>query len=392
MAFSRHARIGWVVAAVLLAAAMIGLKNRAKPVASSAKRGEISSSSRSPDAPAGNPQSAPIEDEIAPAAVQRVTLLLREIGEKFRATQDLDEARKLLQSLRDGIRQAPEAEAAAAILSFLKSGEDAPTQLPFVVGQDGMMATVPTLRTALLDLLPSLDPEAALEIAREIMDRRTSPDEYALGLRNLAWSDLDGDLRAELSRRFSDLLDSPWLDQPTAGVLESFDIPVALGGREMFDRMVTVALDAMEKTHLAASRAAFMSLDLMVLQNPQLLTSAVSGDAAWLDFAPQQRASLMSRLDLDDPAQLTAFTRYLASSHGAGELEYFAGLFPNGNFLYGHRLVTTPRATPTIAQITARDARVLAKLDALEATAPEPGKAAIRTIRERLRSSAKSAK
>lgn len=314
----------------------------------------------------------------------RITNLLRDSAEAFRADTDPAQASARLSALRDEIRQAPEEAAAAAIVAFLKSLEDAETGLPFAVGPDGMMDVVPSLRLALLDLLPSLDPLAALEMAREIMDQRTSPDEYALALRNMAWNDLEGDLRDELSGRFMDLLKMAWLEKPSAGFLEAFDIAVEVGGGPMFDRMVEVADEATATGNTAASRAAFMSMDRMIVRDPTVL-NAFSKAPGWMEFAPQQRASLLSRLDITQPDQREIFTRYLASDHAAGELEHFAKVFPNQNYLYGHRLVTADEATPTIAEVAATDARVLDELDAVEASVPEDAKVAIRTIRERLK-------
>lgn len=316
----------------------------------------------------------------------RTAALILTSLEKFREQPGADQAALLLQELREDIRQAPEDEAAAAVVDFLKSGANVPTGLPFAVGPDGMMEVVPTLRLALLDLLPSLDPLAALELAREIMARRTTPDEYALSLRNLAWNDLDGDLRNELSDRFTDLLQSPWLDQPSAGVLESFDVAVEIGGGSMFEQMVTLAREATVKSNPSAGRAAFMSLDRMIVRDPALLKTAFSQDPAWLEFAPQQRASLLSRLDLADPEQRALFVRYLtATPHAAGELDYFAKAFPNANYLHGHRLVTADDAAPSISQITTADARVLDELDSLEPTVSGEAATAIQAIRKRLR-------
>ncbi len=316
----------------------------------------------------------------------QITALIRSSLEAFRTNRDPARASAILRALRDGIHQAAEDETAASIVAFLNTGDDAPTELPFIVGPDGMMEVVPSVRLALLDLLPSLDPLAALEVARELMDQRTSADEYALALRNMAWNDLDGDLRNELSRRFMDLLKSPWLDQPSAGFLEAFDIAVEIGGRPMFDRMVALAGEATAKSNVAASRAAFMSLDRLIVRDHTLLTTALPADAGWMDFAPQQRASLMSRLDITEPGQRDVFSRYISTTpHAAGELEYFAKVFPNENFLYGHRLVTADDATPTITEVTAADARVVAVLDALDAAATGEGVTAIRTIRERLK-------
>ena len=338
--------------------------------------------SRSPeDRKAARAQKPPVQSAISAQ--------IRNSVQAFRNNSDPRQAATILDDLRVGIRQAPESDAAAAIVGFLKTEDDAPTGLAFVVGPEGMMETVPSVRLALLDLLPSLDPVAALEVARELMDRRTSADEYAVALRNMAWNDLDGDLRGELSRRFMALLQMPWLDQPSAGFIEAFDIAVEVGGSAMFDRMVSLAGEATEKSNTAASRAAFMSLDRMIVRDRALLATAFSADAAWMDFAPQQRASLMSRLDIMVPAQRDVFLRYISDNgRAADELEYFGKLFPNENFLYGHRLVTADEVTPSIDQVTAADARVLVELDALEPAIPEKAKSAVEMIRRRLKSAA----
>lgn len=343
-----------------------------------------------PDRQASRPRGADAASAALPPGMTatpaaEITALIRLTRENFAANTDPAQAREILRQLRAGIKGVPaerEEEAAAAILAFLESGEDAPTGLPFVVGPDGMMEEVPSLRLALLDLLPSLDPLAALEIARELMNGKTSPDEYALALRNLAWNDLDGDLRPELASRFNDLLKMPWLDQPTAGVLESFDIAVEIGGSPMIDELISVTRDAAAKSNAAASQAAFISLDRLVLRDPTLLVAAFADPKA-LDFAPLQRASLLSRLDITEPAQRELFSRYLSEfPHAAGELDYFSRLFPNANFLHGHRLVTADDATPAIAQVAAADARVLAELDKLSVTGEAA--AALLKIRQRL--------
>lgn len=368
-----HTR-AWFALAVLAAAVGVVLILKPSPPSGESDKPQPPSSTRGNDRPTAIPVSPDVEIQ------RRIRVTL----EEFRTAPDPAQAAARLRALRESILQAPEDATAAAIVEFIRSGDDVPTGLPFSVGQDGTMNAVPSLRLALLDVLPSLDPTAALDLAREIMDQRTTPDEYAISLRNLAWNDLDGDLRAELSGRFTDLLETPWLDQPSAGFLEAFDIAVEVGGKEMFDRMVSLARETLAESNSAASRATFMSLDRMIVREPAVLTAALSENPGWMEFAPQQRASLVSRLDIGDPEQRDLFVRYLtATSHEAGELEYFAKIFPNQNFLHGHRLVTGNDSTPTIAEVTAADARVLAELDSLDAQG-EAG-VALRTIRERLK-------
>jgi hypothetical protein len=325
-------------------------------------------------APAESPRSDPSVD----AAIRKSL-------EEFHDNRDPEKALLILQQLREKIRQAPEQASAAAVLAFLQTGADSQTGLPFVVGPDGMMESIPTLRLALLDLLPSLDPLSALAVARDLMDRRTSADEYALSLRNLAWNDLDGDLRGELSARFLALLNSTWLAQPSAGLLESFDVAVEIGGGEMFDRLISVARDSATSSNTAASQAAYISLDRMIVRDRSLLAAAFSKVTTWMDFAPQQRASLLSRLDITQPEQKEVFVRYLsATPHPAGELDYFAKIFPNGNYLYGNRLITASESTPGIAEVMESDARVLGELETLPASLSDDASATVRKIRERL--------
>ncbi len=386
MAFSRKSSRALLLAGIVLLPAGLAVILIQNPT--EAKRPGEKNDTRSTNQSVPRPSIRPRETKAAsePATNSSpdtaVTALIRISLEKFQASNDPEAALEILRLLREGTRQRPEDASAAAILDFLKTGEDAPTKLAFVVGPDGMMETVPSLRTALLDLLPSLDPVSALRLARELMDKRTSPDEYALSLRNLAWNDLNGDLRTELTGRFMDLLDTPWVNQPAAGLLESFDIAVEAGGSGVFDKLVSLT----RGSNAALKQAAFISLDRMILRDPGLLAAAA--DPAWMDFAPNQRASLLSRLDITQPDQRALFSRYLASTHAGGELDYFAKIFPNGNYLYGHRLVTTDDLTPTIDEVIAKDAAVLGELDALEASVPEQGKAAIMKIRQRLEKSA----
>jgi hypothetical protein len=356
------------------------MKENSPPTAPDSR--QTTSSTRSAERAAGddgNTSPAASPGEIATADPKISALILASL-EQFSTNTDPEIARNILRSLREGIRSASEEEAAAAILAFLKTGQDSPTGLPFAVGPDGMMDTVPSLRLALLDLLPSLDPMAALAVARELMDKRTSPDEYALSLRNLAWNDLDGDMHQELTGRFLDLLKTPWMDQPTAGVLESFDIAVELGGKPIFDEVVSIT----SRKNPVLNKAAFISLDRMVLRDPSLLTAAFS-DPNWMKEAPQQRASLLSRLDINQPAQRDLFVQYLSSTaHGEGELEYFAKIFPNANYLHGHRLVTSDDATPSIDEISAADAQVLAALDTLGPGMTGNAATTVEKIRQRL--------
>ncbi len=359
---SQRTNAGWILAGIALAG--LALYSSLEPVAEKAPAAPMAGEEpgKEPEVAGGGKMSGQDEG----SRTVDLSRVLDEALVNFRTALEPEEARALLANLRDAIRRAPDGKAAAVLVEFLRRGGDAPTGLAFSVGADGVMDGVPTLRVALLDLLPSLDPTAALELARELMAGKASQDEYALCLRNVAWNDLDGDMRQELATRFFEMLQMPWIKDPSAGFLEAFDVAVEVGGKPMFDRLVTVAREAEQRADDDLARAAYMSLDRMVTRDPALVRGSMEKDAAWMDFAPMQRASLVSRLDITDAAQLGLFTTYLTSPRAAGELEYFAGLYPNRNYLHGNRLVTADEATPGLAEVMADDAKVAGILKTMD--------------------------
>jgi hypothetical protein len=295
-------------------------------------------------------------------------------------------ARDVLAALRGSLFHGDQETSARAVSSFLLSRRDAPTGMGFAVGPDGVLAAAPSLRTALLNWHPTLDPLVSLEMAREILKTTDSADEYAVALRNLAWNDLDGDLKPELSAAFQNLLGRrDWREAPTAGYLESFDVAVALGDASTFQRLADFANPDAHDPSLV--RAACMSLDRMILREPGHVTDAWNTDPQWLDQAPMQRASLLSRLDIRREKDRAVFLDYLSSDRmTAEEREYFEALYPNGNHLHGHRLVTTNEKSPTIDERVAMDREILREIDPLLEQAPAAAADSLRKIRERLSS------
>jgi hypothetical protein len=321
-------------------------------------------------------------DMAAPDAT--VTRLIESTIPRFNASSGREESNAILEELREGIRNADPHHAALAISTFLKTGRDASTKLPFVVGSEGVMTTAPTLRTALLDLLGSSAPAAALELSREVMDAKGSPDEYAIALRNLAWNDLDGDLKNELSSRFNDMLEKKdWLADPSAGFLEALDAAVKLADLPTLSTLARIHSGTASDNPLA--RATFIALDRMVLGSPALLVQANTVDPGLASLTPTLRASLFSRLDVTDPAQRDVFSGYLAApNHGPTETDYFTSIFPNGNFLQGHWLITSGEPGQSIESRLAADRAVLKEIESLQSTARGDSAAILARIRERL--------
>lgn len=345
------------------------------------------SSQRAKAAPPGDDSAvaAPVDSSV-PASAEVAKLIARSM-DRFLASTGEEESRAILEELRAGIRSADSQQAAAAIEDFLKTAKDAPTRLPFVVGPEGLLDLAPTLRTALLDLLGALDPILALEVSRRVMDEMKSPDEYALALRNLAWNDVDGDLRSELSGRLEQMLAfGDWASKPSSGFLEALDASVEISSKQTFDLIVGVGVQAVGSSNASLSRAAFVALDRMVLRNPGLLVDAFDADPALRGLPAEQRASLMSRLDVTDPKQRETLVHYLSTTtHGDGELDYFSRLFPNGNYLHGNWLITSGEPSHSIESRLAADKAVLGEIEKLAASPiNQAGREALQRIRDRM--------
>ena len=334
------------------------------------------------DGEPGNNES--IEPHVVAAAEIRSALAALKAG------APVDQAAQILARLRRLLLELPPEEAAAAVLEFLANGLDTPSGLSFRVGADGVLASAPTLRTMLLDVLPTLDPDAALAAARDIIGRRQSQDEYAMALRNIAWNDLDGDMSTELSTGFSAMLDQPgWQADPSDGFHEAFDVAVELGSAAMLEELAELVggqKPAGSPAKLGTERAAFMALDRIAQRQPAALVEIFSRDPDFLAHAPRHRAALMTRLDPRVPEQRALLVRYLErQDHRQRELEYFAGLFPNANYIKGYRLVTSDEDIPDIAERQQTDREMLAVMREIAPSLSSPGaQSAASTILERL--------
>ena len=73
-------------------------------------------------------------------------------------------------------------------------------------------------------ICPRLDPKAAGEVATQILANYTTPDEWAVSLRNYAWANPGQPGRAFLQMKAGQLLaNADWTKNPSVGYLEAFD-------------------------------------------------------------------------------------------------------------------------------------------------------------------------
>jgi hypothetical protein len=274
----------------------------------------------------------------------------------FQTSPDAKTARQQLAELRAALAAMPTNEAIAAIKQFLDSKADAATQLGFKVAKNGLLDDAPTLRTFLLDELARLDPAAA-DYSKVILASKDSPDEWAVALRNLANGDTSADGQALLQQKTSELLQyAPWQQNPSTGYLEAFDTAVYLGGTSL---MPTLTGLVKEQNNPAVAHASFLALDRLVINNPAATLTALLADPTSMQGREATRADYFARANVSDPQQLQVLQNYLLNPQiTPAEIDTFAGIFPNANYMISPNLLTQSQ-TPDRNALVSRDAASL---------------------------------
>lgn len=215
----------------------------------------------------------------------------------------LDELRRTLLGAEPGL-------AIAAILEFLSAGGDVATGEQFTLGERGALTGAPTLRVVLLDLLGQISrsqhSDSAAKFSRTILASKTTADEWAIALRNVAWQEpaarpyLAGKLREMLTH-------DAWRTQPSAGMLEAFDIAV-------FTKDPTLVPDLAELQHNGPRElqyAAAIALDRLAEQGPLEVMTYLNTHPTELADRPMLRADYYAKADLGQIAQKAALEVYL---------------------------------------------------------------------------------
>jgi hypothetical protein len=109
----------------------------------------------------------------------------------------------------------------------------------------------------------------------------------------------------------------------------------------------------------ALSHAAFLTMDRLVINDPAAMLSALLAQPELMTGRDQARADYFARADVGNPQQLDLLQNYLLNPQtSAAELQQFAGIFPNANFMVSPNLITQ---SPVLDQgeIKNRDAESL---------------------------------
>ena len=272
-------------------------------------------------------------------------------------TKDSAASRQRLAELSQWLATLPPKEAAAAIRQFLDSKADAPTGQGFKIGANGALSSTPTLRVFLLDQLGRLDPAAAADYAKVILASKDSPDEWAVALRNLAWGDTSDDGRALLEQKTSEMLQyGPWQQNPSAGFLEAFDAAVYLGGTSLIPTLTDLV---QQQDNPAVAHASYLALDRLVINNPTATLAALLADPGLMQGRETTRADYFARADVGNPQQRQILENYLLNPQiSPAEIDTFAGIFPNANYMISPNLLTQTQ-TPNHDALVSRDAASL---------------------------------
>lgn len=312
-----------------------------------------------PFSPASFSANPPVANAISNSIPSnKSTEKLNKAYENLRTAPDAETARLLLAELRAALSAMPKNEAVAAIRQFLDSKADADTHLGFKIGKNGLLDESPTLRTFLLDELARLDSAAAADYAEIILTSKDSPDEWAVALRNLAWGDNSADGHALLEQKTEEMLQyEPWQQNPSVGFLEAFDVAVYLGGASLMPVLTDLVR---QQNNPAVAHASYLALDRLVINDPTTTLTALLANPDSMQGRELTRADYFARADVSDPQQRQILENYLLNPQiSPAEIDAFAGIFPNANFMISPNLLTQTQ-TLNHDTLVSRDAASLA--------------------------------
>lgn len=256
----------------------------------------------------------------------------------------------VLRLLREFMQKAfsanPDA-AAAALLEFLRSGEDLSTSLGFVVGEAGLDEW-PTLRAFLLDLLGKIDPELASRYALEtVIPAKSSTVEYAVSLQIL-WNHGGAEKATpELTQAWLGLLrKTDWSTKPESAWLESLDFASRIP--EATPEFLKASTEWLANPENVVERigAVDLALERMAVQQPVAVMEVLLGDPSLLNLGRgiYQRSQIFARASLNDSEQQRFLAAYLERlGPGSQEAELFFSAFPCHNFSVSPGLSGQPK-------------------------------------------------
>ena len=260
-------------------------------------------------------------------------------AEALKTVDGPEGARKQFANLRSQLAASPPEVASTAIREFLDSRIDAPSQLDLAIAPNGFLKESSSLRVFLLDYLAQVDLPTAGAYAEKILGSKDSADEWAVSLRNYALANPTPEARAFLRQKLDEMIQhEPWQKNPSTGFLEAFDVAVYAGGTELLPTLTELLR---QKENKAVAHAAYLALDRLTLTDAAAVLGELQRQRDWMAGREATRANYFSRADVQDARQKMVLEQYLLNPQMSGaELETFAGIYPSGNFMISHNLLT----------------------------------------------------
>jgi hypothetical protein len=305
--------------------------------------------------------------------------------DRLSASNDKETNRRTLSELRRLLDALPREAASRAIQSFLVTGKDAATKLDVTIKPGGNLGDASSLRVFLLDYLGQIDRPAAGMIALRILSTYTTPDEWAISLRNYAWANPDKASQIFLETKARELLaNQEWLKDPTAGFLEAFDTVVYAHGITLTPELAALLRD---KENRAAAHAAYLTLDRLTITEPAVMLEKFVEQPELMQGREQTRANFVARADLRQPDQRALVEKYLLDpGRSPEEVATFAALYPNANYMISDNLLSKVE-TPGAIDLPANDREALRIVEQWQKDPRfERIKPVINRMRERLQS------
>ena len=274
---------------------------------------------------------------------------LQTLKSRLAQKPDRETVLRLLQEFIQKAFSANPDTVAAALLEFLRSGEDLSTSLGFVVGEAGLEEW-PTLRAFLLDLLGKIDLEVANQYAlANVIPFKKSTPEYAVSLQIL-WNYGGAEKPTpELTQAWIGLLEKPeWAAKPDAAWLESLDFASRIP--EATAEFLKASTDWLADPENVVERvgAVDLALERMAVQEPVAIMEALLRDPSLLSLGRgiYERSQIFARVSLNDSKQQKFLARYLERLDPASlEAELFFSAFPCHNFSVSPGLSGQPKVS-----------------------------------------------
>ncbi len=251
-------------------------------------------------------------------------------------------AEAVVRELERWLTNQPPATINTQMREFLVTRADASLWKAFAVRADGFLSDAPTLRVWLLDYWERIDPVAAADFARELLQERISADEWAVALRLLARG-TPGGAHGLVRERTRELIGhEPWRSNPSIGFLEAFDGVVYSRDVDFVPELMAL----LRRTNSQAlAYAAFLTMDRLVIAEPAATLSLLLRQPELGAGREATRANWFARANVSDPRQRSLIESYLVQETiGEPELRLFASAFPNANFALSHNLLTSSQA------------------------------------------------